>query len=120
VFAIHQEQIAEHGGAEGVRDINGLLAALAAPRQIADYNTPSLAVLEAVYLHNIITSHPFIDGNKRTAWVVCRLFIQLNGGVMIAERGKAVQFVEEIGIGQLTREQVTDWIEQHFRLGAGQ
>src|SRR5215471_16334060 len=80
-LAIHDEQLAEHGGLSGVRDIGLLESALARPQQLKAYGKPSpdIAALAAAYAFGIARNHPFIDGNKRTSSVVTRLFLTLNG-----------------------------------------
>lgn len=79
VLAVHDEQLAEHGGASGVRDEGLLESALARPLNRAGYGDPDIAELAAVYALGIIKNHPFSDGNKRTAYVALELFIRLNG-----------------------------------------
>jgi death-on-curing protein len=80
-LAIHSRQLAEHGGADGVRDPGLLESALARPRQVFAYTdpTPGCAALAAAYAFGISKNHAFIDGNKRTAAVVCETFLRLNG-----------------------------------------
>ena len=85
--AIHSRQLAEHGGADGVRDAGLLESALARPRQLFAYSdpTPDVPALAAAYAFGIAKNHAFLDGNKRTAYVVCRTFLLLNGFDMTAE-----------------------------------
>lgn len=86
--AIHSRQLAEHGGADGLRDKGLLESALARPRQLFAYSdpTPDIPALAAAYAFAIAENHAFLDGNKRTAYVVCRTFLILNGWDMTAER----------------------------------
>jgi death-on-curing protein len=86
--AIHSRQLAEHGGADGVRDAGLFESALARPRQLFAYSdpTPDVPALAAAYAFAIAKNHAFIDGNKRTAYVVCRTFLLLNGFDMTAEK----------------------------------
>ena len=81
VLAIHVEQLAEHGGREGLRDRSGLESALASPRNLLAYGnpTPDIAAMAAQYAFAVGCNQVFIDGNKRTALVVCRTFLILNG-----------------------------------------
>ncbi len=81
VLAIHNRQLAEHGGLEGVRDEGLLASALARPRNRYAYSDDEsdIASLAASYAHGITNNHPFVDGNKRTALVVCRTFLRMNG-----------------------------------------
>jgi len=87
-LAIHSRQLAEHGGADGVRDKGLLESALARPRQLFAYSdpTPDIPELAAAYAFAIAKNHAFLDGNKRTAYVVCRTFMILNGWDMTAAR----------------------------------
>jgi death-on-curing protein len=84
--AIHNRQLAEHGGADGVRDEGLLDSALGRPRHLFAYTdpTPDIPTLAAAYAFAIAKNHAFIDGNKRTAYVVCRTFLVLNGYDMTA------------------------------------
>ena len=79
ILAVHDEQLAEHGGATGIREEGLLESALARPLNRAAYGDPDIAELAAVFALGLIKSHPFIDGNKRTAYVALELFIRLNG-----------------------------------------
>jgi len=81
VIAIHQRQLAEHGGADGVRDQGMLQSAISRPRKRFAYEdpTPTIPDLAAAYAFGIAKNHAFIDGNKRTAAVVCETFLLLNG-----------------------------------------
>src|SRR5471030_2886163 len=78
VQAIHDRQLAEHGGGDGLRDVGLLSSALARPENAAGYGSPDAADLAAAYAFGIAKNHPFVDGNKRTAWVVARLFLHMN------------------------------------------
>lgn len=79
LLAIHGEQLAEHGGPQGVRDDGALEAALARPRQLLAYGKPDLAALAASLAFGIARNHPFVDGNKRTSLVAAELFLEING-----------------------------------------
>ena len=88
VLAIHGKEIDRHGGRDGLRDPGGLQAALARPRHLAVHGTPDLADLAAAYAFAIAKAHAFADGNKRTAWIVARLFLADNGtGARLRARG---------------------------------
>ena len=79
VLAIHNRQLAEHGGSEGIRDQGLLESALFRPLNLLNYGNPSIFELAAAYGYGITKNHPFIDGNKRTSYVVMRTFLKLNG-----------------------------------------
>lgn len=118
VRAIHQRQLAEHGGHIGIRDEGLLSSALARPPNLLAYaeQTPDLAALAAAYAFGIIKNHPFVDGNKRTAFVVCRMFLKLNGCDFDASsEGKYVVFLR-LASGELTEEGLADWIRDRSRV----
>ncbi len=81
VVAIHRRQLAEHGGLQGIRDEGLLQSALHRPKNLLAYSEspPDMASLAAAYAYGIVKNHPFMDGNKRTAYVVMRTFLKLNG-----------------------------------------
>ncbi|MGL5074500.1 MAG: type II toxin-antitoxin system death-on-curing family toxin, partial [Waterburya sp.] len=79
VIAIHLRQLAEHGGSDGIRDRGLLESALFRPRNLFNYGNSTIFDLAAAYGYGITSNHPFIDGNKRTSYVVMRTFLKLNG-----------------------------------------
>jgi death on curing protein len=113
--AAHEEQLAEHGGAEGVRDDGLLESAFARPRNLADYGDPDAAALAAAYAYGIARNHPFVDGNKRTAAVVSETFLVLNGYDLIATDAELVVAFLELAAGNLTEDELADWFRQHVR-----
>jgi death-on-curing protein len=110
VMAVHNDQIARHGGGEGLRDAGGLDSALAYPQNLAAYGDPDMAELAAGYLFAIAKNHAFVDGNKRTAWVTCNIFIEINGGELVFDKLEAVRFVEGVAGGTIDFEGARDWI----------
>jgi death on curing protein len=110
VLAIHEEQLAEHGGAMGVRDDGLLESALARPLNRAGYGNPDTAELAALYALGIARNHPFVDGNKRTAYVAMEVFLALNGLRFLATDADAVIKTLEMAAGDMTDEQFTDWV----------
>ena len=106
----HQQSIANYGGSDGVRDAGGLESALAYPQNLAAYGDPGLAELAAGYLFAVAKNHAFVDGNKRTAWTVMRLFVALNGGRLDYERLEAVRFVEGVAGGAIDYDGAREWI----------
>jgi death on curing protein len=78
-LAVHDEQIAEHGGAPGVRDLGLLQSALHRPQNLEAHGNPDIADLAAAYAFGIARNHPFVDGNKRSSAVIARTFLRLNG-----------------------------------------
>lgn len=111
--AVHDEQLAEHGGAAGVRDLGLFESALARPRQLASYGDPDLADLAAAYGYGLAKNHPFIDGNKRTAFVAVELFIDCNGHALVAEDADCVLTMLAVAAGTLDEAQFADWLRQH-------
>ncbi|MDB5295177.1 MAG: death-on-curing family protein [Phycisphaerales bacterium] len=117
VLAIHSRQLAEHGGADGVRDAGLLDSALGRPRNRFAYEdpTPSVPALAASYAYGIARNHAFIDGNKRTAYVVCRTFLILNGFDLTADRVEKYTTFLALAAGSLTEAELTAWLNAHTR-----
>ena len=120
VLAVHNDQIARHGGSEGLRDADGLESALAYPQNLTAYGEPGLAELAAGYLFAVAKNHAFVDGNKRTAWTVMRLFVALNGGRLDYERLEAVHFVEGVAGGVIDYDSAREWIAERLTESAQQ
>ena len=114
--AIHRRQLAEHGGLDGVRDAGMLASALARPKNLFAYSNPKpdVAALAAAYAFGIIKNHPFVDGNKRTAYVICRTFLKLNGtDIAATEVEKYMTFVA-VADGSLSEEALAEWIRAYL------
>ena len=109
VRAIHERQLAEHGGGAGLRDEGLLLSALARPETLALYGEPDVADLAAAYAFGIVRNHPFVDGNKRTAWVVARLFLAINGATLKFDPMDAVTSVERLAAGSVGEPAMAAW-----------
>ena len=114
VLAIHEHQIAEHGGTQGIRDIGLLESALARPENLAAYGEPDVAALAASYAFGIARNHPFLDGNKRTSYVVTLVFLRLNGRDVEADEATRLQIWLSLAAGDLTEEQLTEWLRSHL------
>jgi len=114
-LAIHKRQLAEHGGLDGVRDPGLLQSALARPRHRFAYDdpTPDLPALAASYAFGIARNHPFIDGNKRTAAVVCETFLMLNGMTIISNDIEMYPIFLDLAAGSLSEEQLAVWLVSH-------
>ena len=91
VYAIHDRQLSEHGGLEGIRDAGLLESALARPQNLAAYQQADAADLAAAYSYGLARNHPFLDGNKRTAWIVARLFLALNAQRLVFDALEAIR-----------------------------
>ena len=120
-IAIHERQLAEHGGSAGVRDESLLDSALARPQQRHAYGDPppDLADLAASLAFGLARNHPFADGNKRTAAVVCETFIMLNGGILDADDIELYPRYLALAEGSLPETEFADWLRQHVKLDAG-
>ncbi len=110
VLAIHAHQLDEHGGASGLRDSDLLESALARPRQRHAYGDPDVFDLAAAYTAAIIANHPFVDGNKRTGFVVGILFLELNGPALTASEADTTQAVLALAAGNINEEQFAIWL----------
>ncbi len=115
VLAIHDEQLAEHGGAIGVRDEGLLESALARPLNRAAYGEPDTAELAALYAIAIARNHPFVDGNKRTAYVALESFLELNGCEFPVSDADAVIATLAMASGQMPDEEFTVWVRNNAR-----
>ena len=115
VLAIHDEQIAEHGGAAGTRDMGLLESALARPLNRAGYGDPDVVELAALYALGIAKNHPFVDGNKRTAYIALEVFLKLNGLDFVASDAEAVVATLDMAAGELTDDEFTAWVREHAR-----
>ena len=113
LLAVHEEQLAEHGGASGTRDMGLFESALARPENLAHYGSPDLADLAAAYGCGIARNHPFIDGNKRTAFVAVELFLLLNDHELGAEDGDCVLTMLAVAAGTLNEAAFAQWLRDH-------
>lgn len=111
VLAVHDEQIAEHGGASGIRDIGLLDSAMARPRDHAAYGGSDLAELGALYALAIAQNHPLIDGNKRTAFVALEAFLVLNGLELTASDAEATVMMLDMAAGAIDDGAFIDWVK---------
>ena len=117
IYAIHDEQLAAHGGAIGVRDAGLLESALASPQNLAAYgDQPEAAEFAAAYGFGIARNHPFIDGNKRTAFVAVELFLDLNGYELTATDADCVLTMLALAAGEIDEAAFADWIRNSSRL----
>ncbi|WP_333604988.1 type II toxin-antitoxin system death-on-curing family toxin [Novosphingobium sp.] len=108
-LAIHDRQLAEHSGPIGLRDTAILESALGHPRNQWAYGETDLCALAAAYAYGVARNHPFTDGNKRTAWVLARLFLALNDVQIGFVPEEAVHMVLALASGTLAEAEVADW-----------
>ena len=108
-LAAHREQIAEHGGIDGLRDVGLFESAMARPQNLAAYEKPDIAALAAAYAFGIARNHPFLDGNKRLALVVSETFLGLNGAWLDSDDAELVVTFLALAGGELTEDQLAHW-----------
>lgn len=113
-LAAHLEQLADHGGGEGVRDMGMLESAMARPQNVVAYGNPDAADLAASYAFGIARNHPFVDGNKRTAAVVSETFLALNGYGLTAIDAELVVTFLALAAGDLSEDELADWFRDHL------
>lgn len=116
-LAAHHEQIAEHGGGEGIRDVGMLESAMARPLNLASYGDPDAAELAAAYAFGIARNHPFVDGNKRAAAVVSETFLVLNGQYLTATDAELVVTFLALAGGELSEEELAGWFRDNLVTG---
>ena len=114
VLAIHEEQIRDHGGGSGVRDPDLLESAIAHPQNLAAYGEPDLADLAAAYAFGIARNHPFVDGNKRTAFVTAGAFLMRNGEFLDVGEAEAAVVFTDLAAGKLTEAELAAWYRRHL------
>jgi death-on-curing protein len=114
ILATHDEQLAEHGGAIGVRDEGLLESALARPLNRAGYGDPDIAELAALYAIAIARNHPFIDGNKRTALLAIYTFLGVNDVDFIVAEADAAAMILSLAAGEVSEESLARWIRDNW------
>jgi death on curing protein len=115
-LALHDRLLALDGGAAGVRNVGLLQSALARPKQLHAYgNAPDIIDMAAAYTLGIARNHPFVDGNKRTAFVVGVLFLELNGHRFTATEEDATQAVLGLAAGTIDEASFTRWLRANVR-----
>ena len=121
ILAVHDEQLAQHGGASGIRDAGLLESALARPANRAAYGDPDIAELAALYAIALARNHPFVDGNKRTfvdgnkrtAYVALELCLRLNGLRFPVSDAEAAVVMLQLAAGEISDEEFTTWVRQN-------
>lgn len=110
---LHAESLAEHGGGEGVRDEGLLQSALARPQNLSAYGQPDFADLAASYGLGLAKNHPFMDGNKRVAFLAIGLFLYLNGYRLKATQAEATLTMLAVAGSEITEAELAMWIRDH-------
>ncbi len=116
--AVHDEQLTEHGGISGVRDEGLFLSAVARAENLANYGTPDYVDLAAAYGYGLAKNHPFLDGNKRTAFVAVELFLRLNGYLLTANDAECILTMLALAAGEMTEADFSNWIRRNTELSA--
>lgn len=116
-LAVHDRQLAEHGGGRGLRDSGALESALARPINRWAYGEDDRVRLAAAYAFGIARNHPFADGNKRTAWVMARLFLRLNGVEIAFLAEDAIRTVLALAAGKLDEDELAGWFRERVVTG---
>jgi len=111
--AIHLRQVQRHGGGHGIRDEGLLESALARPQNLARYGEPTVFELAASYAYGIARNHPFIDGNKRTAFVASTLFLRLNGQQFNAGQAEAAVVIVRLAAGEFSEAALAEWFRRN-------
>jgi len=115
VLALHDLMLADYGGPTGVRDDNMLESALAKPRQLFAYGLPSLAQLAAAYSAGVVKNHPFLDGNKRTGFMLGAAFLEVNGYTFFASEVDATLRTLALAAGEITEADYAAWLTENSR-----
>lgn len=114
-LAVHDRQLAEHGGGSGLRDEGMLESALSRPLNLWAYGKPDFAAPAAAYAFGVARNHPFVDGNKRTAWVLARLFLAANVVALAFAPEDAIRTMVALAAGELGEEEMADWFRERVR-----
>ena len=112
---MHLELLAEHGGSAGIRDDGLLQSALARPRNAAAYGSPTIFDLAAAYAFGLTRNHPFIDGNKRTAFAAMAVFLELNGYELVAPQVDAYQTMLALAAGEMPEVELASWLKDQTK-----
>ena len=113
ILAVHDEQIAEHGGRPGIRDWGLLASALARPLHLFSYESPTIVELAAAYAVGIIRDHPFVDGNKRTGFLAAYIFLAMHGLKLSAPEVEAVRVVLDLAQRKMDEKEFCSWLENN-------
>jgi death on curing protein len=114
-LAAHREQLAEHGGGDGVRDFGLFESAMARPINLTSYGNPDIADLAASYAYGLARNHPFVDGNKRTAAIVSEGFLAKNGYELLSSNAEIVTIFEALAAGELAESELAQWYRERIR-----
>ncbi len=116
LLLLHGESLAEHGGAVGMRDAGLLDSALARAENLAAYGDPDVAALAAAYGFGVVRNHPFVDGNKRAAFLSVGMFLALNGYRLVASQAEATVVILALAASEIDEAEFAAWLRQHLVL----
>ncbi len=115
MLAVHDEQLDEHGGLSGIRDVRLFESAMERPKNLAAYESPDAADLAASYGCGLAKNHPFNDGNKRTAYVAMELFLMLNGYQLTSSDADSVLTMLQVASGDIDEKKFAEWIRNSIQ-----
>ncbi|MBX9746321.1 MAG: type II toxin-antitoxin system death-on-curing family toxin [Hyphomonadaceae bacterium] len=115
ILAVHERQLAEHGGAAGVRDEGLLESALARPQNLFAYGESDAVALAGAYAFGIARNHPFVDGNKRTAFVACELFLAANGYELGASDEECLAMMLSMTASEIDEGEFAAWLRDNVQ-----
>jgi death on curing protein len=110
LLILHAGSLADHGGAEGVRDRGLLESAMMRPQNLAAYGAPDVFLLAAAYAFGIAKNYPFVDGDKRAAFLACGVFLELNGWTLMADPDQATIAVFDFAAGEIDEDGLAAWL----------
>jgi death-on-curing protein len=113
IEAIHDAQLAEHGGAVGLRDVHGLESALARPRNLFAYGIGDIFDYATAYASGIVRNHPFVDGNKRTALLAAYVFLRVNGRTLTVSEENAADMTFRLAANEITEDLFAGWLREN-------
>lgn len=113
VLVMHEEQLAEHGGGAGVRDLGLLESALARPRNAWSYGQSDLIALAVLYASGIMRNHPFVDGNKRTGFLAAYSFLYVNGVEIVADEAEVVVQCLSLAASEIDEAEFVAWLREN-------
>ena len=115
LLLLHDESLATHGGASGIRDEGLLDSALARPVNLMAYGQPGMAEFAAAYASGLVRNHPFIDGNKRAAFLAVGMFLAINGYRLVIDQAAATAAVLALAASELDEASFAAWLRQHLQ-----
>lgn len=113
ILKLQSEQLAKHGGSDGLRDAGLLESALTRAQNLYAYTQADLYTLAATYAYGIVRNHPFVDGNKRTAYICMRLFLESNGIEITASDEEKYVTILNLAAGNLSEEELVTWLRNN-------